>query len=169
MTIQSAGLRVEPGDPLPSVGLRASDGFLLNLRSFVTKQPVVLVFFGGPTLTGAAREAGDELVDALKRAQPRLTQAGVALIGITCDNEEQQKQYIEEHDLPFLLFCDERRSAVELLGVPTIVDGDNYDAVPTAFAVGTDGIIVDIVENASPKGLIARLLESLEEARPAQQ
>jgi peroxiredoxin len=169
MTIQSAGLRVEPGDPLPSVGLRASDGFLLNLRSFVTKQPVVLVFFGGPTLTGAAREAGDELVDALKRAQPRLTQAGVALIGITCGNEEQQKQYIEEHDLPFLLFCDERRSAVELLGVPTIVDGDNYDAVPTAFAVGTDGIIVDIVENASPKGLIARLLESLEEARPAQQ
>jgi peroxiredoxin len=169
MTIQSAGLRVEPGDPLPSVGLRASDGFLLNLRSFVTKQPVVLVFFGGPTLTGAAREAGDELVDALKRAQPRLTQAGVALIGITCDNEEQQKQYIEEHDLPFLLFCDERRSAVELLGVPTIVDGDNYDAVPTAFAVGTDGIIVDIVENATPKGLIARLLESLEEARPAQQ
>jgi peroxiredoxin len=169
MTIQSAGLRVEPGDPLPSVGLRASDGFLLNLRSFVTKQPVVLVFFGGPTLTGAAREAGDELVDALKRAQPRLTQAGVALIGITCDNEEQQKQYIEEHDLPFLLFCDERRSAVELLGVPTVVDGDNYDAVPTAFAVGTDGIIVDIVENATPKGLIARLLESLEEARPAQQ
>ena len=167
MTIKAAGLHVKPGDQLPSVGLRATDGFLLNLRSFVGKQPVVLVFFGAPTLSGAAREAGDALVDGLKRAYPRLTQAGVALVGITCDNEEQQKQCVAEQGLPFLLFSDERRSAVELLGVPTTVQGDNYNAVPTAFAVAVDGTIVDIVENATPKGLVARLLESIEEARPA--
>ena len=168
MTSKSAGVQLKPGDQLPSVGLRASDGYLLNLRSFVTRQPVVLVFFGAPTLSGSARDEGDALAEALKRALPRLTQAGVALIGITCDNEEQQKQYIEEHQLPFLLFSDERRSAVELLGVPTTSQGENYNAQPTAFAVATDGTIVDVVEKAAPKGLIARLLESIEEARPAQ-
>ena len=43
-------IRVGPGDALPSVGLRATDGYLLNLRSFVTKQPAVLLFFGAPTM-----------------------------------------------------------------------------------------------------------------------
>jgi peroxiredoxin Q/BCP len=168
MTTNAAGLHVGVGDQLPSVGLRASDGYLLNLRSFVGKQPAVLVFFGGPTLDGAARDAGDALVDGLKRGYERLTQAGIALVGITCDNEEQQKQYIERHELPFLLFSDERRSAVELLGVPTTADGDNYNAQPTAVAVSRDGTIVDVVENAAPKGLIVRLLESIEESHPAQ-
>ena len=31
----STGLSVAIGAPIPSVGLRASDGYLLNLRSFV--------------------------------------------------------------------------------------------------------------------------------------
>ncbi len=168
MTINAAGLHVKVGDQLPSVGLRASDGFLLNLRSFVSKRPVVLVFFGAPTLSGEVRKDGDALVEGLKRAHARLAAAGIALVGITCDNERQQVEYVEAQDLPFLLFSDERRSAVELLGVPTTVDGENYNALPTAFAVGVDGTIIDIVENATPKGLIARLLESIDEAHPAQ-
>ena len=32
---------------------------------------------------------------------------------------------------------------------------------PTAFAVGIDGTILDIVEQAAPKGLVARLLEAI--------
>lgn len=167
MTTRSTVQRVQAGDPIPSVGLRASDGYLLNLRSFVGKQPAVFVFFGAPTLSGQARETGDELVQALKRAHPRLTDAGIALVGITCDNEEQQKQYMEQQELPFLLFSDERRSAVDLLGVPTTVKGENYNAVPTAFAVAVDGTVVDVVDNAGPKGLIARLMESIEEGHSA--
>ena len=41
---------------MPSVGLRATDGYLLNLRTFVGKQPSVVVFFSGPSLHGARRE-----------------------------------------------------------------------------------------------------------------
>ena len=46
------GLAVNVGGPIPSVGLRASDGYLLNLRSFVGKQPVALLFFAAPTADG---------------------------------------------------------------------------------------------------------------------
>lgn len=166
-TATPPGLRVSAGDPMPSIGLRASDGFLLNLRSFVNKQPVIFVFFGAPTLSGEARERGDALAAALKAGYERAATSGVAIVGITCDNEEQQAQYIAEHELPYLLFSDERRSAVELLGVPVKAKGENYNALPTAFAVATDGTIVDIVENAQPKGLLARLLEAIAE-HPAQ-
>ena len=157
----TAGLKVRIGDPLPSVGLRATDGYLLNLRSLVGKQPLILVFFGAPTLKGAARERGDALAEALKEAHSRLEKQGVAVVGVTTDNEGQQLDYVKEMELPFLLFSDERRAAVVALGIPTAEVRGNVNAEPTAFAVSVDGTILDIVEQASPKGLVARLLEAI--------
>lgn len=161
MSTATAGLKVRIGDQVPSVGLRATDGYLLNLRSLVGKQPVILLFFGGPTLKGAARERGDALAEALKEAHARLTRQGVTVIGVTTDNEQQQNAYVEELGLPYLLFSDERRIAVSQLGIPTAEVRGNVNAEPTAFAVGVDGTILDIVEQAAPKGLVARLLEAI--------
>ena len=161
MSTATAGLTVKIGDPIPSVGLRATDGYLLNLRSLVGKQPAIVVFFGAPTLKGAARERGDALADALKDAHARLAKQGVAIIGVTTDNEQQQAAYVVELGLPYLLFSDERRIAVSQLGIPTTEIRGNTNAEPTAFAVGIDGTILDIVEQAAPKGLVARLLEAI--------
>jgi peroxiredoxin len=161
MSTATAGLRVKIGDQVPSVGLRATDGYLLNLRSLVGKQPVLLVFFGGPTLKGAARERGDALAEALKEAQPRLARQGVTIVAVTTDNERQQTAYVEELGLPYLLFSDERRIAVSQLGIPTSEVRGNVNAEPTAFAVAKDGTILDVVEQAAPKGLVARLLEAI--------
>ena len=161
MSTATAGLKVKIGDPIPSVGLRATDGYLLNLRSLVGKQPVILLFFGGPTVKGIARERGDALAEALKEAHARLAKQGVAIIGVSTDNEHQQSAYVTELGLPYLLFSDERRIAVSLLGIPTAEVRGNVNAEPTAFAVGKDGTILDIVENAAPKGLVARLLEAI--------
>ena len=161
MSTATAGLNVKIGDPIPSVGLRATDGYLLNLRSLVGKQPAIVVFFGGPTLKGAGRGRGDALADALKDAHARLAKQGVAIIGVTTDNEQQQAAYVAELGLPYLLFSDERRIAVSQLGIPTNEVRGNTNAEPTAFAVGIDGTILDIVEQAAPKGLVARLLEAI--------
>lgn len=161
MSTATAGLKVKIGEQIPSVGLRATDGYLLNLRSLVGKQPVILLFFGGPTLKGAARERGDALADALKEAHPRLVRQGVTIIGVTTDNEQQQAAYVNELELPYLLFSDERRIAVSELGIPTTEVRGNINAEPTAMAVGIDGTILDIVEQAAPKGLVARLLEAI--------
>ena len=161
MSTATAGLKVKIGDQIPSVGLRATDGYLLNLRSLVGKQPVILLFFGGPTLSGAARERGDALAEALKDAHARLTRQGVTVIGVTTDNELQQRAYVEELGLPYLLFSDERRIAVSQLGITTAEVRGSTNAEPTAFALGVDGTILDIVEQAAPKGLVARLLEAI--------
>jgi peroxiredoxin Q/BCP len=161
MSTATAGLKVKIGDQIPSVGLRATDGYLLNLRSLVGKQPAILLFFGGPTLKGAARERGDALALTLNDAHARLERHGVTIMAVTTDNERQQQAYVEEHGLPYLLFSDERRIAVSQLGIPTSEVRGNVNAEPTAFAVGADGTILDIVEQAAPKGLVARLLEAI--------
>ena len=162
MTVTSpAGLRVAVGDQMPSVGLRATDGFLLNLRTFVSKSPSIVVFFAGPSLRGARREQGDTMARALADAYPRLERSGIGLIAVTADSERQQLDYVAELELPYLLYCDERRTAVELLGIPTRTERGNVNAEPTAFALSTDGVVLDIVPRAEPRGLVARLLEAI--------
>ena len=162
MSTATAGLKVKIGDPIPSVGLRATDGYLLNLRSLVGKQPVILLFFGGPTARRASpASAATPWPRRSRRPTPRLPKQGVTVIGVTTDNEQQQTAYVEELELPYLLFSDERRIAVSQLGIPTAEVRGNVNAEPTAFAVGVDGTILDIVEQAAPKGLVARLLEAI--------
>jgi peroxiredoxin len=149
------------GDQMPSVGLRATDGFLLNLRTFVGKQPSIIVFFAGPSLHGARRADGDSLARTLADAYPRLVRGGIGLVVVTTDSEQQQTAYVAQLKLPYLLYCDERRTAVELLGIPTRAERGNVNAEPTAFALGVDGTILDVVPRAEPRGLVARLLEAI--------
>jgi peroxiredoxin len=156
------------GDPLPSVGLRATDGYLLNLRSFVTKQPAVLLFFGAPTLSGAARRRGMKAVEALATGHERLHQAGIAVAGISCDSEQQQADFVAEKQLSFLLFSDERRSAVDMLGIETVADGANVNvARPVLIAVDRDGIIRAVDERADPETLVDDAIRALVEPMPA--
>lgn len=161
-------LRLKVGDELPSVGLRATDGYLLNLRSFVTRQPSALLFFGGPTMTGAARRTGLDVITGLAEGHARLREAGIAVAAISCDSEQQQRDFAADKRLPFLLLSDERRSAVELLGIPTVAHGDNVNvARPIALAVDRDGIVRSIVDRIDPDYLVDRLVRNLSEPIPA--
>jgi peroxiredoxin Q/BCP len=160
--------RLKVGDALPSVGLRATDGYLLNLRSFVTKQPALLLFFGAPTLSGAARRRGLKAIEALKAGHARLREAGIAVAGISTDSEQQQTEFAASQKLPFLLLSDERRSAVELLGIETAADGQNVNvAKPTAVAVDRDGVVRAIIEPVDPDTLIDAAVRALSEPIPA--
>ena len=161
-------IKLAVGDPLPSVGLRATDGYLLNLRSHVSRQPALILFFGAPTLSGAARRRGLKAVEALSNGHERLHQAGIAVMAISCDSEQQQTTFAAKHELPFLLLSDERRSAVEMLGIDTVADGENVNVVqPIALAVDRDGIIRAIVERVEPDALVDQAVRALSEPIPA--
>jgi thioredoxin-dependent peroxiredoxin len=161
-------INLKVGDPLPSVGLRATDGYLLNLRSFVTKQAALLVFFGAPTLAAAARRKGTKTIEALVAGHARLREAGIAVAGISTDSERQQTEYAKSKELPFLLLSDERRSAVELLGIDTVADGENVNvARPIAVAVDREGIVRAILDPIEPDLLVSAAISALSEPIPA--
>ncbi|HSK93025.1 MAG TPA: redoxin domain-containing protein [Candidatus Angelobacter sp.] len=157
-----------PGDAIPSVGLRATDGYLLNLRSWVTKQPVLLLFFGAPTLKGAGRRRGLKAIEALSSEFERLREAGIAVAAVSTDSEEQQTAFVKKHELPFLLLSDERRTAVGLLKVETVADGDNINVTrPVAIAIDRDGIVRDVIDPVEPESLVDRVMRALSEPIPA--
>jgi peroxiredoxin len=160
-------LTVAAGDALPSVGLRATDGYLLNLRSFVTKQPAVLLFFGAPTLKGTAKRRGTKAIEALVAGHDRLREAGIAVAGISADSEGQQAAYAAAQQLRFLLLSDERRSAIAVLGIETVADGANVNvAQPVALAVDRDGVIRAVIDPVDPDGLVDTVVRALSEPLP---
>ena len=160
-------MKLKVGDPLPSVGLRASDGYLLNLRSFVTKQPALFLFFGAPTLKGAGRRRGLKAIEALVAGHDRLREAGIAVAGISTDSEVQQTEFVRAHQLPFLLFSDERRSAVGLLGIETDADGANINVIkPVAVVVDREGFIRSVIDPIEPEALIDQVVRTLSEPIP---
>ena len=148
----STGLSVAIGAPIPSVGLRASDGYLLNLRSFVGHQPVALCFFAAPTADGAQGRRGEKIADALAAARQRFAASGIAVVGITCDNERQQAEWIKARSFPYLLFSDERRSAVSVLGIPlSHVDENHNMERPWILVVGRDGLLRAVLRDPDPE------------------
>jgi peroxiredoxin len=159
------GLAVSVGDPVPSVGLRASDGYLLNLRSFVGKHPVALLFFAGPTAEGTQARRGNRLAESLGGGARRLAAAGVAVVGVTCDNERQQTDWIADHRWPYLLFSDERRSAVERVRIPLSVSGRNYNVErPVFLIVGRDGLVDAVILDPEPEYVVDIVLAAVRRA-----
>ena len=159
------GLAVGVGDPVPSVGLRASDGYLLNLRSFVGKQSVALLFFAAPTASATQARRGNRLAESLAAGARRLAAAGVAVVGVTCDNERQQTDWIADHRWPYLLFSDERRSAVERVGIPLTVSGRNYNVARPVFLIaGRDGLVDAIILDPEPEYVVDIVLAAVRRA-----
>jgi peroxiredoxin Q/BCP len=158
---------VKVGDQIPSVGLRASDGYLLNLRSWVSKQPVALLFFGAATLEGAARRRGAKAALALAGGHERLREAGIVVAGVSCDSAEQQTEYLSETKLPYLLMSDERRTAVEMLGIRTVADGENVNVVhPVVIVVGREGEIRAVLTEIDPSTVVDEVMSALAEPMP---
>jgi peroxiredoxin len=164
----TASLRVQVGDPIPSIGLRATDGYLLNLRSWVGKSPVAHLFFAGPSLSGASRTVGEALAEKLGAELPRLTEAGIAIAGVTTDSEEQQAKFAKDLNLPFLLLSDERRIAVESLGIPVVERRGNMN-VATPVLIGADeaGFVRGVHHDPDARVIAAFILEIFREPLPA--
>lgn len=168
MSRTAASLKIQVGDPVPSIGLRATDGYLLNLRSWVSKSPVAHVFFAGPSLSGAGRASGEALARSLAADIPRLTEAGIVVTGVTTDNERQQAAFARDLDLPFLLLSDERRIASEALGVPIAERRGNAN-ITTPVLIGVDeaGFVRAVYHDPDPRLVAGIILEIFREPLPA--
>ena len=168
MSRATASLNIGIGDQIPSIGLRATDGYLLNLRSWVGKSPVAHLFFAGPTLTGAARTAAEAVARAVALDVPRLDAAGVAITGVTTDNERQQADFVSALELPFLLLSDERRIASQALGIPLVERRGNTNvASPVMVAIDDTGLVRGIYRDPDPRLVGAIVLEIFREPLPA--
>jgi peroxiredoxin Q/BCP len=107
------------GDPAPNVTATTDAGTTLNLADVYKKQPYTLVYFYPKADTPGCTKQGCSLRDGYEK----LTQRGVAVIGVSHDTVEAQKAFKEKYHLPFTLLADTDQSTSKAFGVPNMGPG----------------------------------------------
>src|SRR3954469_21433256 len=97
------------GDKAPTVSAVTDTGTTLNLADVYKKNDYTLVWFYPKALTGGCTKQGCSLRDAAAD----LTKKGVAVVGVSVDPVEKQKEFKEVNHFPFPLIADTDKTVVK--------------------------------------------------------
>ncbi len=130
------------GDPAPGFTLRDQHGRRTSLADFRGRQPVVVVFFPfafSGVCTGELRELRDH--------GSRLTDAGAALLTVSCDPMFALRVFADQDRLEMPLLSDfwPHGQVARAYGA---FDADHGCPTRSTFVVDTDGVLSWQVHNA---------------------
>jgi peroxiredoxin Q/BCP len=118
MSLLSLLLGTAQADPLkvgaaaPVVTGTTDAGTKLNLGDIYKNNAYTLVWFYPKALTGGCTKQGCSLRDA----SADLKQHGVAVVGVSNDTVEKQKEFKEKNNFPFPLLADTDKAIVKAFG-----------------------------------------------------
>ena len=130
-TARAEALKV--GDKAPVLSAPTDAGTTLNLGDVYKKNNYTLVWFYPKALTGGCTKQGCSLRDA----SADLKQQGVAVVGVSNDTVEKQKEFKDKNNFPFPLLADTDKKVVKAFGQSGI-------AFPSreAFLINKEGKVV---------------------------
>ena len=130
-----------PGDPAPDFEGRDQNGETVRLADFAG-QPLALYFYPADDTPGCTKQACNlrDHTDALRKA-------GVAVVGVSKDDEASHQRFADKYDLSFPLIADPDRSVLDAYGVwgersfygKTIIGTKR-----TTFLIGPDGRVLHV-------------------------
>jgi thioredoxin-dependent peroxiredoxin len=100
------------GDPAPVVSAVTDTGDTLNLGDVYAHNTYTVVWFYPKALTGGCTKQGCSLRDA----STELTKRGAAVVGVSLDTVEKQKEFKETNHFPFPLLADTDKKVVTAFG-----------------------------------------------------
>jgi peroxiredoxin Q/BCP len=100
------------GDAAPVISAKTDDGSTLNLGDVYKANPYTLVWFYPKALTGGCTKQGCSLRDAAADLKAK----GVAVIGVSTDTVEKQKEFKDVNHFPFPLLADTDKAVMKAFG-----------------------------------------------------
>ena len=100
------------GDAAPVVSALTDAGTTLNLGDVYKSHAYTVVWFYPKALTGGCTKQGCSLRDA----SAELTKHGAAVIGVSLDTVEKQKEFKTVNNFPFPLLADTDKKVVQAFG-----------------------------------------------------
>jgi len=114
------GASVVRADPL-EVGARAPEvsgvdqhGKTVSLGELYARGAVLVFFYPKADTPGCTRQAC-----SLRDGFETLVERGVTVVGVSADNQAEQRAFAEKHKLPFTLIADDSKTVIKAFGVPT--------------------------------------------------
>jgi len=100
------------GDAAPVVSATTDSGDTLNLAEVYKANKYTVVWFYPKALTGGCTKQGCSLRDAAED----LKHAGAAVVGVSVDPVDKQKEFKETNHFPFPLLADTDKKVVKAFG-----------------------------------------------------
>jgi thioredoxin-dependent peroxiredoxin len=104
---------VNVGDPAPVATSSDQSGAPVDLAEVYSKNKYTLVYFYPRADTPGCTAQGCSLRDAYEK----LTEKGVAVIGVSTDTVERQAAFKAKYNLPFTLLADTGKNVLKAFGV----------------------------------------------------
>jgi len=153
-TASSSASPLTEGDPAPDVTFTLHDGKEVKLAEL--KGELVFVYFYPKDDTpGCTVEA-----QGLRDSYQELVAAGVKVFGVSLQDAESHRAFIDKHELPFPLVVDGSGVVAKAFDVP--VKGEY--AARQSFLIGKDGKVVKVWRDVTPNGHAAEVLAAAKAA-----
>jgi peroxiredoxin Q/BCP len=142
------------GSPAPPFTAVAHDGTKVDLAKLKGKQ-VVLYFYPKDDTPGCTKEACD-----FRDNWAKVQKEGVAVFGVSTQDNTSHKAFAEKYKLPFPLLPDEKGE----LAAKYHVDVVNGKAKRVTYLIGKDGKIKHVWPTVTPVGHSAQVLAEVEKS-----
>lgn len=156
---QDTPARPKVGDKGPAVAGKNEKGQTWKLEQAVGQKAVLLYFYPKDDTPGCTKQAcglRDNMADLQKH--------GVEVVGVSFDNEESHRKFIEKHGLNFSLLADTDGKIADAYGVR--IAGKNV-ARRVSFLIGKDGRIVHVTDSPQADVHLSEMKEAVEKLRKA--
>ncbi|KAM9947517.1 hypothetical protein ACTFIT_000841 [Dictyostelium discoideum] len=94
-------IKLNVGDYAPEFSCADKDGKIVTLKDLINKKPIVLYFYGKDGTPVCTKEACE-----FRDRYEKFVDAGVDVIGISCDDSESHSKFSQKYKLPFTLLSD---------------------------------------------------------------
>lgn len=149
-TIEVPASDLADGAPAPQIAMTLQSGKTLRLAELAGKN-VAVYFYPKDETPGCTLEA-----QQLRDSFDELKKADVTVIGVSSQDADSHKKFIEKEKLPFDLAIDADGSIAKAFGVPRIL---GYHARQT-FLIGKDGRVKKAWRKVKPEGHAQEILDA---------
>lgn len=146
------------GDQVPNFKLQASNGQQVELSDYAGKK-LVIYFYPKDMTPGCTAESCD-----FRDYNGQFAVYNTEVIGISPDDLMSHEQFVEKHELPFLLLSDTEHAVSELFGVWKLRswEGKEFMGIErSTFLVDEQGKLAKEWRNVNVEGHVAEVLEAV--------
>jgi thioredoxin-dependent peroxiredoxin len=150
---------LKAGDKAPNFKLKDQDGKPAKLGDFKGKK-LLVYFYPRADTPGCTKQAC-----SIRDAEPDLTGAGVAAVGISPDSPEKQKKFADKHGLSFPLLSDEDHAVAEAYGAwgeKKMYGKTSMGIIRSSFLVDEKGKLLGVWYKVKPEQTVPKAREALE-------
>ncbi len=148
---------LKEGSTAPAFKTKDANGEAVSLKD-LRGQKVVLYFYPKDDTPGCTKEAC-----SFRDAFSQFKKKGIAVLGVSPDNEAKHQKFVTKYKLPFTLLADTDKSIAEAYGVwgEKKFMGRTYMGVHrTTFLIDEKGKIKKIFEKVKPEDHANEVLEA---------